>query len=126
MQSQSAGSTSRKKWEREREDVVQVLWGTNSQFDITDAIRGNTCSRIVNETKQWKTPRAWRGHMQKDAVMRKRQTKGQVNLYMHVPLMRLLIPSRLTNRLSMSSLPVKSSAMTYRLGLTSLAASNMN
>lgn len=54
MQSQSAGSTSRKKWEIESEDVVQVLWGTNSQFDITDTIRGNTCSRIVNETKQWK------------------------------------------------------------------------
>jgi len=44
---------------------------------------------------------------------------------MQVPLIRLLIPSRLTNTLSTSSLPVKSSAITYRLGLTPLAASNM-
>lgn len=42
-----------------------------------------------------------------------------------VPRMRLLIPSRLTKTLSRSSLPVKSSAITYRLGLTALAASNM-
>lgn len=42
-----------------------------------------------------------------------------------VPLTRLLIPRRLTKTLSMSSLPVNSSAITYRLGLTDRAASNM-
>lgn len=42
-----------------------------------------------------------------------------------VPRIRLLIPSRLTNTLSISSLPVNSSAITYRLGLTALAASSM-
>ena len=42
-----------------------------------------------------------------------------------VPLTRLVIPRRLTNTLSISSLPVKSSAITYRLGLIALAADSM-
>lgn len=42
-----------------------------------------------------------------------------------VPRIRLVIPSRFTNTLSSSSLPVKSSAMTYRSGLTALAAHSM-
>lgn len=55
---------------------------------------------------------------------RKKQEK-KIELVHVVPRMRLLIPSRLTNTLSMSSLPVKSSAITYKLGLTTLAASSM-
>lgn len=42
-----------------------------------------------------------------------------------VPLTRLVIPRRLTNTLSISSLPVKSSAITQRLGLTALAVASI-
>ena len=41
------------------------------------------------------------------------------------PLMRELMPSLLMKRLSMASLPVNSSATTYRLGRTLRAASSM-
>lgn len=54
-----------------------------------------------------------------------REEEKRTDLVGVVPRMRLLIPSRLTNTLSMSSLPVKSSAITYKLGLTALAASSM-
>lgn len=56
---------------------------------------------------------------------RKKQKHKVSSCTRDVPLIRLLIPSRLTNTLSMSSLPVNSSAITYRLCLTDLAASNM-
>lgn len=60
--------------------------------------------------------------MQREEEKRDKKTMLAVAV---VPLIRLLIPSRLTNTLSMSSLPVKSSAITYRLVLTTLAASSM-
>lgn len=55
----------------------------------------------------------------------RKKKKKNMELVHLVPRIRLLIPSRLTNTLSMSSLPVKSSAITYKLGLTALAASSM-
>lgn len=67
-------------------------------------------------------------HTRQSSVHRQREErkkKKRTGLVCVVPRMRLLIPSRLTNTLSRSSLPVKSSAITYKLGLTALAASSM-
>lgn len=78
-----------------------------------------SCSRRTQREKVF-------GDMQNNAVGREERQSHTFSLHISaVPRMRLLIPSRLTKTLSRSSLPVKSSAITYRLGLTALAASNM-
>lgn len=73
----------------------------------------------------WGVHRKQPDHIRQRVQFTGREEEKRTDLVGVVPRMRLLIPSRLTNTLSMSSLPVKSSAITYKLGLTALAASSM-